>query len=45
MNEEDLDPIELQPFPLLHSCFEEIDSDLGFVIEVKYPMDLKVIIN
>ncbi|CAH8664847.1 unnamed protein product [Schistosoma guineensis] len=41
MNEEDLDPIELQPFPLLHSCFEEIDSDLGFVIEVKYPMDLK----
>ncbi|VDP46465.1 unnamed protein product [Schistosoma margrebowiei] len=43
MNEEDLDPIELQPFPLLHSCFEEIDPDLGFVIEVKYPMDLKVV--
>uniref|UniRef100_A0A5K4EU67 Glycerophosphocholine phosphodiesterase n=1 Tax=Schistosoma mansoni TaxID=6183 RepID=A0A5K4EU67_SCHMA len=41
MNEEDLDPVELQPFPLLHSCFEEIDPDLGFVIEVKYPMELK----
>nr|CAH8875362.1 unnamed protein product [Trichobilharzia regenti] len=41
MNEEDLDPIDLQPFPLLRSCFEEIDSDLGFVIEVKYPMELK----
>ncbi|CAH8598818.1 unnamed protein product [Schistosoma turkestanicum] len=41
MNEEDLDPVELQPFPLLQSCFEEIDSDLGFVIEVKYPMELK----
>ncbi|TNN17849.1 Glycerophosphocholine phosphodiesterase GPCPD1 [Schistosoma japonicum] len=41
MNEEDLDPVELQPFPLLRSCFEEIDSDLGFVIEVKYPMELK----
>ncbi|CAH8648512.1 unnamed protein product [Heterobilharzia americana] len=41
MNEEDLDPVELQPFPLLRSCFQEIDPDLGFVIEVKYPMEFK----
>lgn len=42
MDEEDLDPIELQSFPLLRSCFDEIDQDLGFLIEVKYPMEYKV---
>ncbi|KAA0183947.1 hypothetical protein FBUS_04048, partial [Fasciolopsis buskii] len=41
MDEEDLDPIELQSFPLLRSCFDEIDQDLGFLIEVKYPMEYK----
>ncbi|KAF7232381.1 hypothetical protein EG68_07645 [Paragonimus skrjabini miyazakii] len=41
MDEEDLDPIELQSFPLLRSCFEEVDPNLGFVIEVKYPMEYK----
>ncbi|KAF5401301.1 putative glycerophosphocholine phosphodiesterase GPCPD1 T05H10.7 [Paragonimus heterotremus] len=41
MDEEDLDPIELQSFPLLRSCFEEVDPSLGFVIEVKYPMEYK----
>ncbi|TPP63661.1 hypothetical protein FGIG_08829 [Fasciola gigantica] len=41
MEEDDLDPIELQSFPRLRSCFEEIDRDLGFLIEVKYPMEYK----
>ncbi|KAF6777501.1 hypothetical protein AHF37_03323 [Paragonimus kellicotti] len=41
MDEDDLDPIELQSFPLLRSCFEEVDPNLGFVIEVKYPMEYK----
>ncbi|TGZ55484.1 hypothetical protein CRM22_010394 [Opisthorchis felineus] len=41
MDEDDLDPIEMQSFPLLRSCFNELDPDLGFVIEVKYPMDFK----
>ncbi|KAA3680177.1 glycerophosphocholine phosphodiesterase GPCPD1 [Paragonimus westermani] len=41
MDEDDLDPIELQSFPLLRSCFEEVDPNLGFVIEIKYPMEYK----
>ncbi|CAL8073030.1 unnamed protein product [Calicophoron daubneyi] len=41
MDEEDLDPIELQSFPLLQACFDEVDPDLGFLIEVKYPMEFK----
>ncbi|KAL5963773.1 hypothetical protein TSMEX_008505 [Taenia solium] len=39
---EDLDPVELQDFPLLRDCLQHIDPDVGFDIEIKYPMDLKV---
>lgn len=42
MDGEDLDPVELQDFPLLRDCLQHIDPDVGFDIEVKYPLDLKV---
>lgn len=39
---EDLDPVELQDFPLLRDCLQNVDPDVGFDIEIKYPLDLKV---
>ncbi|VDL34392.1 unnamed protein product [Hymenolepis diminuta] len=41
MDREDSDPVELQDFPLLRQCLQEVDPELGFDIEVKYPLDLK----
>ncbi|KAL5013098.1 hypothetical protein ScPMuIL_011649 [Solemya velum] len=41
IDEEDLDPIDLQPFPTLTQCLQTISPDVGFNIEVKYPMKLK----
>uniref|UniRef100_A0A5K3FHX0 GP-PDE domain-containing protein n=2 Tax=Mesocestoides corti TaxID=53468 RepID=A0A5K3FHX0_MESCO len=40
MDGEDLDPVELQDFPLLRDCLQHIDPDVGFDIEIKYPMEL-----
>lgn len=45
MDREDSDPVELQDFPLLRQCLQEVDPELGFDIEVKYPLDLKVSIT
>ncbi|VDO05017.1 unnamed protein product [Rodentolepis nana] len=41
MDREDSDPVELQDFPLLRQCLQEVDPELGFDIEVKYPLDFK----
>lgn len=41
MQADDLDPIELQHFPLLRECLEHLDPDVGFDIEIKYPMELR----
>lgn len=33
---------DLRPFPTLVEAFERVDKDVGFNIEVKYPMMQKV---
>ena len=36
------DTIHDQPFPTLQQCFEHVDTNIGFNIEVKYPLELEV---
>ncbi|CAC5407430.1 GPCPD1 [Mytilus coruscus] len=36
--DDNVDPIETQPFPTLKRCFEDVDEHVGFNVEVKYPM-------
>ncbi|BHF68125.1 Glycerophosphocholine phosphodiesterase gpcpd1 [Sparganum proliferum] len=38
---DDQDPFELQMFPLLRDCLQYVDPDVGFDIEIKYPLELK----
>lgn len=38
MHEDDIDPVDSQPFPTLKRCFEAVDQHVGFNIEVKYPL-------
>lgn len=38
IQEDDIDPEDLQPFPTLKRAFEAVDIHTGFNIEVKYPM-------
>uniref|UniRef100_A0A0X3PRW9 Putative glycerophosphocholine phosphodiesterase GPCPD1 homolog T05H10.7 n=1 Tax=Schistocephalus solidus TaxID=70667 RepID=A0A0X3PRW9_SCHSO len=41
LDDDDLDPFELQMFPLLRDCLQYVDPDVGFDIEIKYPLELK----
>ena len=36
------DPEGEHPFPTLKECFDKLDPELGFNIEIKYCMKLKV---
>ena len=38
IQDDDIDPEDLQPFPTLKGVFESVDKHTGFNIEVKYPM-------
>ncbi|KJH41549.1 glycerophosphodiester phosphodiesterase family protein [Dictyocaulus viviparus] len=40
-SEEECDQIDTNPFPHLKDVFSSVDSDVGFNIEVKYPMKMK----
>ena len=42
IQEDDVDPEDLQPFPTLKRVFESVDIHTGFNIEVKYPMEKAV---
>ena len=42
---DDTDHDDLQPFPTLQRCFEAVDPNLGFNVEVKYPQEKKVIFH
>lgn len=37
----DLDDEDKQPFPTLKSCLERVDKNVGFNIEIKYPLTLE----
>lgn len=39
IQDDDVDPADLQPFPTLQNVFESVDIHTGFNIEVKYPQE------
>ncbi|PAA72563.1 hypothetical protein BOX15_Mlig000303g1 [Macrostomum lignano] len=41
LDTDDIDPVELQPFPSLRQCLEQVNPDTGFLIEIKYPQKVK----
>jgi hypothetical protein len=44
IQEDDMDPEDLQPFPTLERLFDTVDKHTGFNVEVKYPL-LKAVSN
>ncbi|XP_060576264.1 glycerophosphocholine phosphodiesterase GPCPD1-like, partial [Ruditapes philippinarum] len=38
IQEDDMDPEDLQPFPTLERLFDTVDKHTGFNVEVKYPL-------
>ena len=45
IQDDDIDPEDLQPFPTLKRVFESVDKHTGFNIEVKYPMKKLVCVS